>query len=236
MVKGKRILQWLSWVVALALPVLLLSFSEANNSASTRDIHIVLEGDLPFQKPRDIIETVDILKDSTSLINIRLLEESLMSLNGVEEAEVFSDLGDRLHVRIEQAAPLLRLFDTDSSYYLSQEGKVMALSPYQSAQVPLVSGRGAPARLTDMHALFLAIQADEVLQASIDAAQVSETGEWILYSGRGGAHEVLLGRLNHWPDKLQRLSLFYREMVMTGKRTNFEKLDLRFNGQVVLSK
>jgi cell division protein FtsQ len=236
MVKGKRILKVFSWLTALALPVLLLSFSEANNTVQAREIDIVLEGDLPFQKPKDILETVDILKDSASLINIRLLEESLMTLNGVEEAEVFSDLGERLHVRIEQAAPLFRLFDTDSSYYVSQEGEVMALSPYQSVQLPLVSGGGASKRLEELHALFLAIQADEILNKSIDAAKVSETGECTLYSGHGGAHEVMLGGLNHWPDKLQRLSVFYREMVTTGKRTNFGKLDLRFNGQVVLSK
>ena len=92
MVKGKRILKAFSWLTALALPVLLLSFSEANNTVQAREIDIVLEGDVPFQKPKDILETVDILKDSASLINIRLLEESLMTLNGFEEAEVFSDL------------------------------------------------------------------------------------------------------------------------------------------------
>lgn len=236
MKKLKTLLNYLSWLPALVSPILLLSFSESSEFATTKQTIVQIEGNTPFQHSEDILQSIEMLKDSTSLINIRLLEESLLELNGVEKAEVFSDLGDRLFVQIEQAEPLLRLFDTDSSYYLSKSARLMALSPYQSEKVPLVSGMALSKYTSELHLLFQYIEKEDILKESIDAAWISEMGELTLYSAKGGDHKVLFGTFDDWQNKLDRLSVFYEEVVETAKRKNFDQLDLRFDGQVVLNK
>lgn len=232
----KRIRLWMSWLLALSSPVLLLSLSRADETASAIHPDIQLAGPVPFQTAEDILESVEILKDSTNRINMRLLEESLLELNGVQRAEVFSDLGGQLFIQIEQEYPLLRLFDTDTSYYLSQNGCGVALSPYHTAKVPVVSGASLDRLRKPLHALFVMIDEDEILRQGIDAAWVNEDEELTLYAAWGCDHRIRFGHLEQEREKLSKLKVFYQEIVSTGRRTQFEQLDLRFEGQVVLKK
>lgn len=232
----KKIWAVIRWLIAIAIPFVLLSFADNHQKKRAGEIHIQLEGPTPFQTEESILQQIDSQKDSLGLINIHLLEERLETLNGVSEVEVFSDVREELFVDISQSTPLFRLFDTDSSYYLNEEGNAMALSPYQTARVPLVSGEYSRNCLGDLHQLFRFIVSDPVLKENIDAAQVNGPDDLILYSGKSCAHSIKMGGFDKWEDKLERLKVFYKEVVDTGKRKNFKSVDLRFENQVVLRK
>jgi len=215
------------------MPFLILSFSNGSQVVKLGDYNIELNGDVSFIIEDDIVKTIDNLKDSAESINIRMLEERLSILNGVIKAEVFSNLGRELSIVINQGTPIIRLFDSGNSYYLNEFGQQMALSPYYSARVPIVSGGIDSESTEQIHEVFMYIRSDSLLSKVIDAAQLNSEAQWILYSNLKG-HEILLGKLDQWQEKLEAFKAFYTHVVLTKKRENFKRLDLRFKSQVVL--
>jgi cell division protein FtsQ len=232
----KKVWDVIRWLIAISIPFVLLAFADNSQKKRAREIRVELKGETPFQTEQSLLQQIESQKDSLGLINIHLLEERLETLNGVSEVEVFSDVREELFVNVSQAKPLFRLFDTDSSYYMNEEGLAMALSPYQTARVPLVSGTYSKNCLSDLHQLFRFIVSDPILKESIDAAEVNGPEKLILFSGRSCAHSIQMGGFEQWEDKLGRLKVFYREVVDEGKRKNFKSIDLRFENQVVLKK
>ena len=229
----KRIGHFTQWLLAVVLPFLVLSFSNGNQVVKADNYKIELKGDVAFVIEEDVVKTIENLKDSTQSINIRLLEERLSVMNGVIEAEVFSNLGKELTIVLQQGTPIIRLFDSGRSYYLNEFGEQMALSPYYSARVPLVSGSLNGENEKQIHELFMYIRSDSLLSKLIDAAEVDAKAQWILYSNLKG-HEVLLGDISQWQEKLEAFKAFYSHVVLTKKREDFKRLDLRFKSQVIL--
>ncbi len=229
----KRIGHFTQWLLAVVLPFIVLSFSNGNQVVKADNYKIELKGDVAFVIEEDVVKTIENLKDSTQSINIRLLEERLSVMNGVIEAEVFSNLGKELTIVLQQGTPIIRLFDSGRSYYLNEFGEQMALSPYYSARVPLVSGSLNGENEKQIHELFMYIRSDSLLSKLIDAAEVDAKAQWILYSNLKG-HEVLLGDISQWQEKLEAFKAFYSNVVLTKKREDFKRLDLRFKSQVIL--
>ena len=229
----KRIGHFTQWLLAVVLPFIVLSFSNGNQVVKADNYKIELKGDVAFVIEEDVVKTIENLKDSTQSINIRLLEERLSVMNGVIEAEVFSNLGKELTIVLQQGTPIIRLFDSGRSYYLNEFGEQMALSPYYSARVPLVSGSLNGENEKQIHELFMYIRSDSLLSKLIDAAEVDAKAQWILYSNLKG-HEVLLGDISKWQEKLEAFKAFYSHVVLTKKREDFKRLDLRFKSQVIL--
>jgi len=229
----KRIGHFTQWLLAVVLPFIVLSFSNGNQVVKADNYKIELKGDVAFVIEEDVVKTIENLKDSTQSINIRLLEERLSVMNGVIEAEVFSNLGKELTIVLQQGTPIIRLFDSGRSYYLNEFGEQMALSPYYSARVPLVSGSLNGENEKQIHELFMYIRSDSLLSKLIDAAEVDAKAQWILYSNLKG-HEVLLGDISQWQEKLEAFKAFYSHVVPTKKREDFKRLDLRFKSQVIL--
>jgi cell division protein FtsQ len=229
----KRIGHFTQWLLAVVLPFIVLSFSNGNQVVKADNYKIELKGDVAFVIEEDVVKTIENLKDSTQSINIRLLEERLSVMNGVIEAEVFSNLGKELTIVLQQGTPIIRLFDSGRSYYLNEFGEQMALSPYYSARVPLVSGSLNGENEKQIHELFMYIRSDSLLSKLIDAAEVDAKAQWILYSNLKG-HEVLLGDISQWQEKLEAFKAFYSHVVLTKKREDFKRLDLRFKSQVIL--
>ena len=229
----KRIGHFTQWLLAVVLPFIVLSFSNGNQVVKADNYKIELKGDVAFVIEEDVVKTIENLKDSTQSINIRLLEERLSVMNGVIEAEVFSNLGKELTIVLQQGTPIIRLFDSGRSYYLNEFGEQMALSPYYSARVPLVSGSLNGENEKQIHELFMYIRSDSLLSKLIDAAEVDAKAQWILYSNLKG-HEVLLGDISQWQEKLEAFKAFYSHVVLTKKREDFKRLDIRFKSQVIL--
>lgn len=236
MVILRKLHKLFKWMVALSIPILLLSSSSGEQQTAGSDIQVELMGPTPFQNRESVSQYADLLTSNSLPINMRVLEESLSALNGVKRAEVFSDGEGGLYAEIWQAQPLVRLFELDTSYYLDTDGFPVALSPLWSESVPLLRCRKGRKPHQDIHELFLFIQEDGVLSEAVDAVELVENDELILYASRACAHRVRLGEWDGWQERLEKLRTFYAEVVDAGKRTLFNELDLRFEGQVVVKK
>ncbi len=141
MVILRKLHKLFKWMVALSIPILLLSSSSGEQQTAGSDIQVELMGPTPFQNRESVSQYADLLTSNSLPINMRVLEESLSALNGVKRAEVFSDGEGGLYAEIWQAQPLVRLFELDTSYYLDTDGFPVALSPLWSESVPLLRCR-----------------------------------------------------------------------------------------------
>jgi hypothetical protein len=231
-----KLYKLLRWTLALSVPILLLSSSSVEQWTAGSGIQVELKGPTPFQNRESVSQYADILISNSLPINMRVLEESLSVLNGVNRAEVFSDGKGGLYAEIWQSQPLVRLFELDTSYYLDTDGYPIALSPLWSESVPLLRCKEGHKPHPDIHELFLFIQEDGLLSEAVDAVELVENDELILYASRACAHSVRLGTWDGWKERLEKLRTFYSEVVDAGKRTLFNELDLRFEGQVVVKK
>ena len=70
----------------------------------------------------------------------------------------------------------------------------------------------------------------------MDAVELVENEELVLYASRACSHSVRLGQWDGWRERMDKLRTFYTEVVDSGKRTLFNEIDLRFEGQVVVKK
>lgn len=236
MVILRRLHKLLKWMIALLLPVLLLSSAGGEQQTKYSQIKVDLKGPTPFQNRESITQFAEHQLSGSTPINMRMLEESLTSLNGVKRAEVFSDYEGGVYAEIWQSQPLVRLFDLDTSYYLDTDGYPVALSPLWSETVPLLRRSAGQEMQQDIHELFLFIREDRILSAAVDAVELVENEELVLYASRACSHSVRLGQWDGWRERMDKLRTFYTEVVDSGKRTLFNEIDLRFEGQVVVKK
>ncbi len=226
----------LFWLPALAMIGTLMSFKNSLPQPKKGDYQIDIQGVMAFVVEDDLRQILDNEFVKAKTINTHMLEEKIIDLNGVTEVEVFSKLDEELHVRVVQAKPLLRLFENGRSAYLSHTGKRLALSPYESCLLPIVQGWPKDsAQAHELMAIWRYIVNDSLLNSSIDGGEINERGEITLFSPIGH-HEVVMGSSDNWENKLQRLKIFYQNVLLPGKRNVLKKLDLRFNNQIVLSK
>src|SRR5882724_3916853 len=74
-------------------------------------------------------------------INLHQLEELLEDNNWINDAELYFDNRDVLHITVTEREPVARIFTTaGTSYYIDSSGQRMPLSDKMSARVPVFTG------------------------------------------------------------------------------------------------
>lgn len=148
-----------------------------------------------------------------------------------------------LEITVEERVPVLLALDRSGRpvHYLDAEGFALPLVPNVHFNVPLLKGAGSvghPLRpVQDDRIRSLAADVsllDEREQALLSEFELREREVWLRTSATtsGQSIEVRLGR-DGFEEKLRRLHAFWHQAVLTQPDTRFERVDLRFDSQVV---
>lgn len=175
--------------------------------------------------------------------NLLALEQKLEKDNWIEDAELYFDNRDLLHVRIREREPIARIFTiSGGSYYLDSAGKSIALSEKLSARVPVFTG--FPDRLVNAADSELLAQVkkaaafiyhDPFWMAQVAQVDINEHRKFEMVPVVG-THLVRLGDGENMEAKFRRLMIFYQQVL---SKTGFEKyklIDVQYKGQVVASR
>lgn len=205
---------------------------------------------------REILDQgVVVMGSATGAVDITAMEERLKSIPSVASAEVYHTLDGKLHVRVKQRVPVVRVINLDgSSFYIDKEGWTMPLSDKYTARVLVVSGQlhepGAKygvypvyagdsiesASLSDeIHRLAMFIGADSLWNALIDQVVVDAQGEFELIP-RVGMQRVLIGDGSALNERFEKLRIFYEKGIPKADWRRYTRIDLRFADQVVCTK
>lgn len=261
--KFKRILRPLGIALAVIGVMVALGFVERTaDRAPITDLEVIVEGaeGLHFIDEKSVRQEVldqgiAVMGSPTGDVDVTAIEERLKSIPCVAKAEVYHTMDGKLHARVQQRVPVVRVFNQDgNSFYIDREGWTMPTSTNYTARVLVVTGHlNEPGaihgvysvyandsleqrfRSDDIHRLAMFISADPFWNALIDQVVVTAEGEFELIP-RVGAQRVLLGDGSELAQRFEKLRIFYEKGIPKADWRRYARIDLRYADQVVCTK
>ncbi|HVG40336.1 MAG TPA: hypothetical protein VM888_01900 [Chitinophagaceae bacterium] len=229
--------------------VLLAAANRKQQQHNCRQVSVNIKGDKFYIDKADILKAVQagvkgsLINRPITDFNLSLLEKNLESQSWINDAEIYFDSKDVLHVIVSEREPIARVFTTSgTTFYMDSAGKRLPLLKKVSARVPVVTNfiaakklrAGDSVLLKDVTKLVQFISADDFWKAQIAQIDITPSHTFELLPVVGN-HIIKLGSTDDLEEKMQRLFIFYKQVL---SKTGFDKyavLDVQFKGQVVAS-
>ncbi len=182
-----------------------------------------------------------ILQRSITTIDLARLEKALETNSWIKDAELYFDSKDDLHVFIEEREPVARIFTVDgSSFYIDSSGHKMPLLNNLSARVPVVTGFIDARKLSakdsvlfkEMKEVALFIYSNKFWNEQIGQIDITPERKFELVPVIGD-HIIKLGSGVKVEEKLNRLFVFYKQVMSKTGFNKYAALNIEFDGQVV---
>ena len=238
---------WLA--IGGGISVLLVAAIGRKNRETCKDYTIRIKGkpENLFIDQKDIMQLLDaatrgkLKEERIASIDLQGIEEYLEDDPWIEDAQLYFDNRDVLHITVREREPIARIFTTaDNSFYIDKNAIRIPLSNKLSARVPVftnfpdkkvLSSKDSSLLLDVRHtAEFILNDPFWMVQTSqIDIVQ-QHNFEMIPTIGN---HLVRLGNGENIEKKFHRLFVFYTQVLT---KTGFDKysvLDVEYAGQVI---
>jgi len=174
-------------------------------------------------------------------LNVFHLEKVLNRNERVDNAEMYLDKNNVLHVRVRQKVPIVRVVMTDSKdYYLDYKGARVPVTDIY--RVPVVTGNIDEYRegfrnikkhnLNGVLELAQRVYDDEFLSALVEQIDVNENNEITLVP-KVGRNRILLGQVENLDEKIYKLKTYYERGIKNIGIGKFDELDLQIKGQII---
>ena len=192
-------------------------------------------------------------------INLLAVEKALTSQSYIRSAKVYGSLDGKLNIEVEQRLPVARI-QTENGYrfFLSEDGYVMPLRSSSFIDVPIVTGTPElpftprfegqiqflenTEKKSAENYLFLQnlINFVEFLRRdSFWGTQVVQInvipGNEVELVPRIGRGVILLGNLEQYQEKLDKLYTFYRRGLAYEGWNKYARINIKYDGQIVCS-
>ena len=176
--------------------------------------------------------------------NLKSIERQLELDPFIEEADVYIDARNKIHLNVKQCSPIVRVLVSDGrSYFLDAKGAFIPAGENDlTARVLVVTGNtGAYSegyKKTKDHVahkilkLVKIINENEFWSKGSEQIYVTENQEFVLVP-KIGNYLVDLGTLEDLPIKLQRLETFYKNGLTTLGWERYSRLSVKYKNQVV---
>ncbi|MBP6432418.1 MAG: hypothetical protein KA319_11690 [Ferruginibacter sp.] len=239
------------WVIlALAGVVLLVAAINKKEEKQCKAIEINIAGSSNnfFVEEADILNTLKKLEGSNivgtpiSNINLRMLETELQKNIWIKKAQLFFDNNEVLKVNIDEREPVARIFSTTgTSFYIDSFLYKLPLSDKFSALVPVFTGFPSDkiimssfdsVILKQVKQLSIAIQKDTFFNALIDQVDITPQATFELIP-KIGNHIIKFGIATDIDKKLQKLKLFYKQVMPNESWNKYSVINLQYANQIV---
>jgi cell division protein FtsQ len=233
-----------------------------NEGLLCNKINIVIKDstDAWFLKGKDIVKLLDkkgvkYLGVPLSKINLIQVENAITSNQIVKVCKAFTGINGSLSIEVIQREPIVRIFDASGhGYYIDREGNIVTLSTRFSPHILVVNGDiqtpfviGKPININNMgdsdgeqklkniFALAKFISDDKLWNSQIEQVYINRAGEFELVP-RVGPHLILLGDIDDYAEKFEKLEIFYKEGLNNLGWNHYSKINLKFKDQIVCTK
>jgi cell division protein FtsQ len=230
----------------------LIAFSERKQGGVVvKDILVEIDNisDNHFLDEADVMRLVEasaqsIKGTSVTRLNLKSIETKLKLDKHIREAELYGDLKGNLIVRIELRRPIARIVQEDApDAYLSEEGVTMSTSEKFSSRVMVISGKYVKELLERGDAMKLEsgkklmemigfISESPFWRAQVAQMDINSRGEIVIYPQVTG-QLVEFGTTENYESKLAKLMIFYKEVLPQKGWTRYERVNLKYEGQVI---
>lgn len=239
------------WCVSILIVICLFAFgfnARKNSICSNVEIEIANTDGSFFINKDDVLNQVEkfLLVNNTPIKNINTSDIELYFKQNpwAKNVEVYVDNNNKVHININQRKPIARLYTLyNTNYYLDESGfrmppnnataRVLIISGFPSDNNPLAKIDSNV--LSDVTQISNYIIRDSFFNAQISQIHITSTGNYILYPTIGN-HTIEFGNADDYESKFKRLYAFYTKAWIKEGIDTYEKIDVRFNNQVVATK
>lgn len=240
-----------AWVlVMIGMTILLVAANRKQQTHVCQALHVGMRGEGIYIDKSDITRIIEkvsggsLLNKPVLAVKLKHLENSLEASPWIKDAELYFDSKDALHVFVEERQPIARLFTSNGrSFYIDSSGHVMPLLDKLSARVPVVTGFPGGMRwnakdsmlMDEVKELAGFIYQDPFWNAQVGQIDITRDRKFELIPVIGD-HVIRLGAGSGAKEKLDRLYVFYRQVLSKVGFNSYAALDLQYKGQVVAVK
>ena len=170
-------------------------------------------------------------------INTYNIQEVILENKLIKSAEVFVTNDGGIRAVIKERIPVLRIISQNGeNYYIDKDAERMPLSNRNTAYLPVATGSiKEEFAKTDLYEFALFLSENEFWDAQIEQIIVQPDDEIVLIS-RVGDHQILLGKLEDYEEKLEKLKIFYQKALPETGWNRYTKINLKYDKQVVATK
>jgi cell division protein FtsQ len=235
-------------MLGLATVVLLVAAmkQKGNKVCSGVNIEIVGPHNYVFVDENDIKQ---ILKENNAVTgneisqtDLNAIEEDLQKNAWIKQADLFFDNNQLLQVKINERDPLARVFTLQgNSFYIDSSGMRLPVSENQTARVPVFTSftsnkniLSAPdsALLNDIKKIAQFISTDPFWTEQVSQINITTERNFQIVPVLGN-QIIELGNADSLQSKFDRLYSFYKQVWAKAGFEKYEKIDVRYDGQVV---
>ncbi len=242
-------------VVGVIAIVIILHFAikyKTNSNIQNVSVQLVSHSDEKLVEERDIITYIkkalkkDIEIEKIEDVDIKKIEELLNHVTQIKHAQVFLDSKQNLSITCELRNPVVRVCrGGKKDIYLDENGTAIPLSKRAVCRVPIVNGNVNDIKYDEKDvegSLFgnileisKKIYYDDFLNPLIEQLYIDKNSKLILIP-KLGRQEIVFGDWEQIDDKLDKIKAIYKSGMKGSAWREFKKIDLNWEGQVVITK
>lgn len=242
----------LKLMLSLAVLLVLIAFAEREqHDTLVKDIAITIDNieDNHFIDENDVrelmeVNNVNLVGSERGAISLKQLERNIKSNKFVDDAELYSDLKGNLLVQVDLRRPIARIVRNDGpDGYVAEDGTIMPVSDKFTARVILISGAFTPRLLSmgnltttpeglQLMELLEVIREEEFWNAQLAQLDINAKGKVVLYP-QVGDEQIEFGVIENIENKLNKLMIFYKEILPAKGWNKYKRVNLEYEGQIV---
>lgn len=201
-----------------------------------------------FVDKKDILNSIVALEKTNPVgkaigsFNLKGMELELKKNVWIRSAELFFDNNEILQVIVQEREPVARVFTTTgTTFYIDEELTILPLSEKFSARLPVFTGfpsdknvlaKVDSALLMDIKNMSVAIQKDSFSMAMIEQIDITSQRSFEMLP-KIGNQLIIFGEGTDVVAKLEKMKLFYKEIMIKAGWDSYSVINLQYKNQVV---
>ena len=244
MKKGTIIAACLTCLLVAYIAVVVPMTIKAERDDTFRDLRIVILDDKKtgFLTSKDINEAIGDLAEQLDTLkrknlNTYRLERQINALSRVEKAQCNILNNGTLVIQVDPFDPIARVFDRDGSVYVNADGKRVPTRLAYHIDVPVITTETVADTnmVRKLLPVLRAIKTDERANALVSSLHIDRRGDIIIIPNVVG-HVINFGDSTLIDNKLERLHVFYRDVMPVRGWNAFDTISVKWNGRIVATK
>jgi cell division protein FtsQ len=197
-------------------------------------------------------------KQKNNELNVKKIELAIRSMQEVKNVEVFREIGNKWHIKLELRKPIARIYNTSGqSFYLDEDGFQMERSTNHTARVMIFSGYindrfssksamdfinndslKSIKKIDDVFRISNYVCNDPLLYKLIGQAYLEKDGDFVLIP-LVGDQKIVFGTAHteeEVAEKFSRIKTFYKEAMPYEGWNKYSEISVKYEGQIVCRK
>lgn len=244
-------MNWKKWIIRILDLLLLVYLGFAVSSFNNPDDHASVctkvnieiaddstDGFLSPKEIKNILEQKKLypLNNPMRYVDTRRIETELKSSSFVKDVQCYKTQDGHVCIRLTQLLPIVRIQSIKGDdYYVDDNGRIMRNDKYAADLIVATGHITKEYAQKKLAPIVRYINHSELWNSQVEQLYVLPDGT-IEMIPRVGDHVVYLGEPEHIQEKLERLDLFYQNVLNKVGWNKYRYINLEFDNQIICKK